>query len=83
MVAQETARYKREKCDREAFRLGVLPCDVIAEAHEGIREECGDGQAARLDQVSSEVRQRKAKVGSGFVFPSEARGGKSSRQKCE
>jgi len=34
--------------------------------------------------VSSEVRQRKGKVGSGFVLPSEAREcGKSSRQKCE
>lgn len=33
--------------------------------------------------MSSEVKQSKAKVGSGFVLLSELRSGKSSRQECE
>lgn len=36
-----------------------------------------------MGQMSSEVRQSKAKVGSGFLLLSEVRSGKSSRHKCE
>lgn len=50
------ARGKKENLRREAFKMGVLPWEVIAgEGCEGSTEERGDGRAARLGQVSSEV----------------------------